>query len=958
MTPRGPSPGGGSGRFAAPIIRLAATWAFALVLAAPDAWAQAPPAWPQTASDLKADPAVRFGVLANGLRYAVMHNATPAGQTSIRLRIGSGSLQESDDQQGLAHVLEHMAFKGSTHVPEGEMIKILERKGLAFGPDTNAETEWTQTVYRLDLPRSGPEDLDTGLMLMRETAGELTLSDAALASERGVVLSEERLRDTPAYRGQKAQIELLAEGQLAARRFPIGTVDVIKSAPASRVRDFYQANYRPSRATLIVVGDVNPSVVEGEIKAKFSNWAAKGPETPEPDLGQVRKRGLTVKLAVVPGAATETQIAWTRPYDASPDTSAKRRRDTVEDLALAVLNRRLAALARGEAPPFLTAQSGFENLFHSVKIAIVEASSKPDAWRDALAAVDAETRRLVQYGISQSELEREIHEMRAGLVSAATGAATRPTPELASGLVDSVDDSEVFTAPAEDLALFDAAVKGLTAQEATASARAIFAGSGPLVLLTTPAAVDGGRAAVEAAYAKAKAAPVAAPAAPTALTWPYQAFGPPGRVISRQTLGDVGATLVRFANGVALTVKPTAFRKDQILVGVQIDSGRAGLPSDHAANLWMASAFTAGGFKALSLEDSQRVLAGKIYEANFSVGDGAFELRGATRPADLPTQIQVLAAYVADPGFRSEAFERVRSSYAAALPQLAATPEGVLQRDFAALTHGDDPRWTFPTAEVLAAAKPADLRALLADALAHGSLEVTIVGDVSVDEAIRQTASTFGALPLRPTPGRPGRLAAPRAPAPTLEPVLRRATGRPDQAAAVVAWPLTDFYADLAGARVVMLTGEVLGNRVLDQVRVKEGATYSPETEATLSETFPGYGLAFSLVEMPPDKIPGFFADVSRITREMADVGITADELERARNPRIASIRKAQLTNEYWLARLAGVHADPRRLDIIRTTLPDYAKVTPAEIQSAARTWFRDDKAWKLIVKAQPSTAP
>src|SRR5262249_8975619 len=122
--------------------------------------------WPQSRSDLKADPAILFGTLPNGMRYAILKNATPAGQAALRLRIGSGSLQESDAKAGLAHLLEHMAFKGSTHVPEGEMVKILQRRGLAFGPDTNASTGWTQTVYMLDLPGADSDSVDTGLMLL------------------------------------------------------------------------------------------------------------------------------------------------------------------------------------------------------------------------------------------------------------------------------------------------------------------------------------------------------------------------------------------------------------------------------------------------------------------------------------------------------------------------------------------------------------------------------------------------------------------------------------------------------------------------------------------------------------------------------------------------------------------------------------------------------------------------
>jgi zinc protease len=167
---------------------------------------------------------------------------------------------------------------------------------------------------------------------------------------------------------------------------------------------------------------------------------------------------------------------------------------------------------------------------------------------------------------------------------------------------------------------------------------------------------------------------------------------------------------------------------------------------------------------------------------------------------------------------------------------------------------------------------------------------------------------------------------------------------------AMIAWPVPDFYQDLQGARAAMLTGQVIEDRVIQKVRMDEGATYSPDVQVTLSETFPHYGVAFVNVETPPQKIPGFFADVAAITADLRDHGITADELERARNPRIATIQRAQLTNEYWLARLEGSITDPRRLDIIRTTLPDYGKVSLADVQAAARAWFVDDKAWKLVV--------
>ena len=159
-----------------------------------------PGQWPQALSDLPAAPDIRFGALPNGMRYAIQKNATPPGQASLRLHFDAGSLMETDAQAGLAHFLEHMAFNGSKDVPEGEMIKMLERHGLAFGADTNASTSWDETVYMLDLPKTDESTVDDSLKLLRQTASELTIAPDAVDRERGVVLSEERSRDTPAYR--------------------------------------------------------------------------------------------------------------------------------------------------------------------------------------------------------------------------------------------------------------------------------------------------------------------------------------------------------------------------------------------------------------------------------------------------------------------------------------------------------------------------------------------------------------------------------------------------------------------------------------------------------------------------------------------------------------------------------------------------------------------------------------
>ena len=916
------------------------------------------PIWAQAHSDLTPDPAARFGVLPNGMRYVVMHNATPAGQTALRLRVGSGSLEESDAEQGLAHVLEHMAFRGSAHVAADEMIRILQRKGLAFGPDTNAATEWTQTVYMLDLPRSDDDTLGTGLMLMRETAGNLTLDPKLLDTERGVILSEERLRDTPDYRALKAQFELFLHGQLASRRFPIGTVDVVSKAPATLLRAFYEANYRPERTTLIAVGDFDPVAMEARIRATFGDWRDVGPARPAPDLGQVERRGTVVKLVRQPGAATRVVIAWARPYDAAPDTAAKERSQTIEALGLAILNRRLAALALEPQPPFLGAGASFQNLFRSAKIAVVEAVSPPDRWRDSLSATDREVRRLVAQGGSQAELDREIAEYRATLRNALAGAGTRPTTTLASTLVETVDENQVFTAPDQDLAVFESAVKDLDIASVNKAIRAIFAGAGPLVELATPEDIVGGEATVRTVFEAAQAAPLTARPADAGVTWPYVAFGASGVVQSRDSVADMGVTTVRFSNHVRLLIKPTALRKDQVLVAVDVGGGRLELPVDRPVQAWTAGALIGGGFGKISYEDSQRALAGKLYGVTFAIGDQAFEFRGVTRPEDLATQLQVITAYIADPGFRPEALERARAGLLAELPQMSATPIGVFGREAGGLFTRGDPRFSFPGEAAIRAAKVDDLKALLAHPLATGRIDVTIVGDVTVDQAVALTAATLGALPDRAPAVTPTMAALTvRPPVPTAEPIVLTDTGRADQAVAAIAWPAPDFFADMKRSRAVTIATEILGNRLTEKVRMGQGATYSPETQAYLSQAFPGFGYTLSLVEMPPTLIPGFYDTVSAIARDMADHGVTADELARARNPRLAGLRKSQETNEYWLTNLTGALADPRRYALIRSLFPDYESLTLGDIQAASRSVFRDEGAWKLVIRAAQGAA-
>jgi zinc protease len=198
-------------------------------------------------SDVPLDPAYRFGRLPNGMRYIIRPNTTPKGEVLVRMEVAAGSLDESDAERGYAHYVEHMAFQGSTHVPSGEMVRLLERLGLAFGADTNAQTSFDHTTYQLDLPRNDASLIDTALMLMRETASELTFPAAETKRERGVVLAEKRDRNSWSYRALENRLKFTVPGARFAQRLPIGTTEALDAATPDTLRAFWSRHYVPAR---------------------------------------------------------------------------------------------------------------------------------------------------------------------------------------------------------------------------------------------------------------------------------------------------------------------------------------------------------------------------------------------------------------------------------------------------------------------------------------------------------------------------------------------------------------------------------------------------------------------------------------------------------------------------------------------------------------------------------------
>lgn len=942
-------PRGRMGRVRA-IARVACALAIWLATAVAASAAQSAPAWPVPGEGiLTQDPAVVWGRLPNGLRYAVRPGGTPADRISLRLLVESGSLMESEQQRGLAHFVEHMAFEGSENLAPGELIAFLQRAGLAFGPDTNASTGFDQTIYQLDLPRDDPQLLDESLGILSEIAGRLTLPSAEIETERGVILSEKRARDTPRQRSGDALLDFLLPGSHYADRTPIGLESVIRTAPREELLAFYRDWYRPERQIVLVSGDVQPATVAAMIERHFGDLAPAGP-TPEPSQAdEPVARGLDAFMFSDPGLPTSVSLNFVLPFDDRPDSLAKQSDRLRELLAGLMLQRRLDSLGLQPGAPFSASSAGVMDLPPAARIGTVKLTTTPEQWQAALATAEQELRRALSFGFSQAELDQALAILRNQLETIASRASTKRASDLADDLVDSIGDQAVFTTPESDVQLLAQLSQDLTPADIDVVLRRLVEGREPQIFVAGPMQPTDGREQILAAYRASRAVPVAAAPDRTDADFAYTDFGPPAPVTERTEIADLGITRVRFANGVVLYVKRTSFEAGTVRVAARFGSGRIGMPLDKPGlDLLVDQAFVDGGLGRHTIDEIERILATRQVGVNVIVGESGISLVGRTTPSDLPLQLDLLAAYMLDPAYRPEALTRFRARLGAAYAAMEAQPDGLISGPVERLIRGGDPRFATPPQADAERRDLGELRTWLEPMLRAGPLQVSIVGDVDPEKAIADVARTFGALPDRgsvvePTPPS---LALPQ----VAEPVRFTHHGKPDRALAMVYWP-TAGHTDARTAIGLDLVADILADRLLREVREREGATYSPEAYSEQSLALPGYGYLAAAIDVGPDDAGRVVEVIGATAAAMRAGDITADEFDRALQPRLAQARAALQSNDYWLySVMFGAERFPQSLEEARTMLADVQAESLTEVQALATRYLDPERAVPVLV--------
>lgn len=931
--------------------------------------------WPQDVSDLPADVAVRYGVLGNGMRYAILENDTPSNSAAMRLVFDIGSLAETEAQRGLAHFIEHMAFNGTTNVPEGEMVPLLERYGLAFGPDTNAFTSREVVGYQLSLPGTEEQIVETGLFLLRETAAEMTFDTGAIDRERGIILGEERYRNTPIRRYFSAYYDYLYPDTIIAARDAIGTTEVIENAGRELFVDYYENFYTPERALLVVAGQIDAEQIEEKIREgfeysapgldiervdSFASWEQPEDAPGDPDIGMVpafTEPGYGYFYD--PEVFTLINVDVITPGPEDLDTVENRRRSLLRQLGNSIVQRRLQSRINSGTSPLVQANLSYTNDFGLANRAGAFAVSSPENWRDGLAVLEQELRRASEHGFTRAELDEQLANLRTALRNAAEQAATRESGRLADQLWQSWLNGDVFTHPEFALRWFEDYASQITVERVEDAFAEIWTAAPAQVYVAANQEIENADAAVQQAWEASQAEPVTAPEETETAEFAYESFGEPGNIVSTRVVEDLDVHQYVFDNGVRLNVKQTGFEDNSIRVRVDFGSGDLTPQPSPAAGSILGAVFGGGGLEAHDRDELQRILAGRSVGYGVGVADDTFFFSNETTPTDFELQMKVLTAFMTAPGWREDGLNQFRAISEEIMRGMNAQAVQVAVNHVGRMLRNGDPRWGFPTQEEVEAFSMEHARQFLANSLENAPIEITIVGDIEPQAAVDTVAATFGALPERAADWPPFEpVYGVSFPEPTNEPEIVRFNGQDYQGMANVYWP-TDDGMETRRSRALTLLRAVYDLKATERFREQEGATYSAIVSNTQSEVFEDYGYLWVGLDVEVGQIDRMYEIADELAASLAAGEISQDELLRARQPILESIETSQETNRWWLSSLSRSQARPERLDDIRTITGDYEAVNAQEITELARQYLQPDRAFRVTILPQdvdPST--
>ena len=897
------------------------------------------------------DPQITLGTLPNGLRYYIRANREPAHRAELRLVVNAGSNLEDDNQQGLAHFVEHMAFNGTTHFPGSSIVEFMQSIGMHLGPHVNAATSYDETTYMLQVPTDRPEVLDRAFLVLEDWAHNVTFDPSGIDKERGVITEEWRLNRGAGARTSDALLPIVLQGSRYVNREPIGKMDIIAHAPASLLKQFYSDWYRPDLMGVVAVGDFDAPSVLQEIQKHFAPLQNPPNERKRPAFDVPSQPGTRYAL-VSDKETTSTSVQLISLLPAGDQTTIGAYREKIlEHLFALLLGSRLNDISEKPDSPFL-ASDVTRALFFSrtTEAASVVSLPKEGQVEKSLQLMASEAQRVEEFGFTATELERQKQNLLRAYQRLLDQKDTHESSTLAEEYIRNFTTDETLPGIANEYALHQRFLPQITVKDVNALSKDWFAKNDRLVVVSTPdkagltlptqaslaAALKAGETMKIDAYVDSTAGATLLEKPPT-----------PGAIVSTST-HDIGVTEWHLANGATVVLKPTTYKEDEIVFRATAPGGTSlASDADFVAAQTAAPVVSAGGLGKYSAVDLRKLVTGKVASVQPSIGELDEGLSGGASPKDLETLFQLIYLTFTAPRADSQLFGVIQDQLRTLLANQEVSPDVAFQQARTALLTQNNPRgrgMTVADVDKMSLQKSFDFyKARFADASGFTFVFVGSFDEATIKPLVERYLASLPATHSKETWKDDGI----RPPTGISEKRVTKGVEPQSRVSLVFTGPASYGDDDVIAIKAM---SRVLQGRLQNMLRETIGGTYGVSVASSISRAPKSYYSVSIDFGCDPKRTEELTTAALKIVNDFRQNGPTDSDIADIETGLLRDFETASQDNNYLANQIESKYQYGDNVTTVWTLPQAYRRLDVATVERAAQRYLNTDNYVKVTL--------
>lgn len=901
------------------------------------------------------DPAVKVGKLPNGFTYYIRKNIEPKNRVTIYLANKAGSILENENQRGLAHLMEHMAFNGTKNFPKNELVNYLQKTGVRFGADLNAYTSFDETVYQLPIPSDDPEIVKNGLQIMRDWAQDVTLDPVEIDKERGVVLEEKRLGKGAQQRMQDKYLPMLFNNSRYSNRLPIGTEEVLKNATPQTIKDFYKDWYRPNLQALIVVGDIDVNQIEQLIKAKFSDL--KNPANPKPRTKyNIELTGKNQFLTVTDKEFPVTVAQILIKHKEQPLlTKTDLKNSVIRSLYNQMMGARFSELSKQANPPFLQAGNSISGFLAGLDAATTVIVAKPGEFEKGLKTTFTEVERVKRFGFTSTELERAKASFLTSQESAFKEKDKTSSDNFVQEYVQLFLKGTVSPGIDYEYNFYKNTLPSITLVDVNALAKQYITDINRDVIIMAPdkdkdklpseATVNEWINSVVmdksiAAYVDQVSDKPLLAKKPTA-----------GKIVATSKIAEIGVTEYKLSNGIKVILKPTDFKNDEISFygyspgGTSLYNDADFQSASNAAAIISRSGV--GEFNSIQLP---KYLNGKRVFVSPMISERSEGISASTTPKDLETALQLTYLYFTAPRKDPEIFKGIISQQKGNLANRDSDPNSVFSDTVSAVVGNYNVRRTGPSVDKLNQINLDRAFEIYKERFADASdFTFTFVGSFDNEKIKPLLEQYLGALPAINRNEKAVDLGI-KVPAGA---ITKKVYKGQEPKATVRLMFSGDYTYNQTNNNQLDALAEVLNIKLIERLREDEGGVYGVNAGASYSK-FPVNRYSFTIsFGCAPENVDKLISSTLDEINKIKTNGATNVDIQKFVAEETRTTETQLKTNQFWLGNIVGSAQNEEDPKEVLTYVESLKAITPEALKSASKTYLNEQNFIKFILLPQ-----